>query len=101
MNVGQLREMLEDYDDDQPVRVATQPNWPLRLTVSTVKVNEPEMDADTEEAHMEALRSGNHALAASILAEHNGEPIVWLIAADHPSGDESPYAPRELFNAGW
>lgn len=98
MNVGDLKRLLEDFDDDQVIRVAHQPHWPLREVVSAVRMNEPEMDEETETAHMEALRAGDYAAAGRILAEHNGDPIVWLVLGGHPHGDESPYAPREVFN---
>jgi hypothetical protein len=33
MTVGQLREMLEGLDDDQIIRVAHQPTYPLQFTI--------------------------------------------------------------------
>ena len=51
MTVGELKEMLEDLDDDMEVRLAHQPSWPFEYSISNgqvVDVNEP--DEDDEEA---------------------------------------------------
>ena len=31
MTVGQLKEVLEYYNEDMEVRFASQPNWPIHL----------------------------------------------------------------------
>lgn len=38
MTVGELIEELEEYDADSPVRIATQPSYPLTNTISGVTV---------------------------------------------------------------
>lgn len=34
MTVGELRDILEDFEDDAEVRFAAQPSWPLEYTIS-------------------------------------------------------------------
>ena len=36
MNVYELKRLLEDFDDDAEVRLASQPSWPLEYHVSDV-----------------------------------------------------------------
>jgi hypothetical protein len=33
LTVGDLKEMLEEFDDDAEVRLASQPNWPFEYSV--------------------------------------------------------------------
>lgn len=84
MNVGQLREMLEDHEDHVDVMIAYQPAWPLAAELANVttleELNLPE--ADLEEMH------------------HGDEPeVVWLVAGGAPYPD--PYAPSVVFEGGW
>ena len=47
MNVKELREALEGYDDDMPVRFASQPNWPFEYDIADVElVIDCDIDAD-------------------------------------------------------
>ena len=81
MNVGQLRDLLEGLDDDAPVRLAIQPNWPLRLDVSDVKPAD-EIDFDDEGDEDEPDDNAN---------------IVWIVASGSAPYGENPYAPRQLW----
>jgi len=63
--VGELRELLEDFPADAPVRVAQQPSYPLRARI----------------------------VAVSQLQEGDTETIVWIATSEVSSRDEHPYAP--------
>lgn len=92
MNVGELKEMLEDLDDDLEIRLAHQPSWPLRFNLRSVV---------TPEGHMEALRQEAWDAGRDpdeVEADEDNSKFVWLVEGDHPY-DESPYAPRILWEA--
>lgn len=47
MTVGELKELLEDLDDEMEVRIAQQPSWPLEYAIGggeVVDLNEPAED---------------------------------------------------------
>lgn len=67
--VGDLREALEEYDDDAPVLIAHQPSWPLAEVVGGVNWIEDDDDEGT----------------------------LWIAAGGHPREPRSPYAPRDAF----
>lgn len=80
MTVGMLKARLEGYDDDEPVRIAYQPSWPLAAELADVtSLNDLDIpEADIDDAH------------------HGDQPeAVWLVAGDAPYDD--PYAPGALF----
>ena len=62
--VGELREMLADLDDETPIRVGLQPNYPLRGVVDRAVVIEDGED---------------------------GSEVLWLATSQVSSYDESPY----------
>ena len=68
--VGELRELLEDLEDDMPLHVAIQPSYPLAVSLKAVTVLEDDLD-----------RPG----------------AVWLATGDHPANG-SPYAPADAWN---
>lgn len=78
MNVRELRELLEQYDDDAEVRVAFQPHYPLRAVVQNV--------ASSDEVYANAVDDDD---------SDPDEDFVWL-AVDQVSAyaAESPYAPK-------
>lgn len=85
--VGDLIRALQDQDASAPLRVAHQPNWPLRETVggvTTIGQTGYEEEPDPTDPHAEREAS-----------------VVWLVLNGHPSGDESPYAPRQVFENVW
>lgn len=91
MNVGELKEMLEDVDDDLEVRIAAQPSWPLRFTLRSVVTPEAFAEARAQEAW-----------DAGVERPDDEEPdedanFLWIVQGDHPS--ESPYAPRIIWEA--
>ena len=50
ITVGQLKEALEDYDDDLEVRFASQPNWPFEYSIRRFLVERLQLVEDDEEA---------------------------------------------------
>lgn len=80
MNVGQLRDMLENYDDDQDVMIAYQPSWPLAAELADVTTLE---DLGLPEAELDGLHHGDKP------------DVVWFVAGGAPYPD--PYAPGVVF----
>src|SRR5690606_34532173 len=111
-----LLELLEDVDPDTPVRIAHQPSWPLALTVSAVRAPGDDFPEEVECPGHPGYQAG-HTITASQADARIGyiegeecpdEPddeddsvdrrhMVWIVAIDHPRGDESPYAPHWVF----
>jgi hypothetical protein len=69
ITVAQLRELLEDHPDDLVIRIAQQPNWPLRARITNL-------------AHL-----GDGA-----------DALLWIATSEITSHSESPYAPREAWD---
>jgi hypothetical protein len=84
MNVGELREALEDLDDEVEIRLATQPNWPLAFNIRAVVTPADIVDYRETEDETE-------------VEDETEDELVWIVAGDHP-WDGSPYAPRVLWN---
>jgi hypothetical protein len=88
MKVRELQEMLEGYDPDDEIRVATQPNYPIAVELvgvtDTMKIIEAECDFypndDVFEAEFEA----------------RGQ-VIWLVTGSSPY--DQPYAPRACWEA--
>jgi len=57
MTIRELIELLEQYDDDREVRLATQPNYPLEYTVGGV-VGTEEIADDPDEDIVDADDDG-------------------------------------------
>lgn len=82
-NVGELRDVLEDYDDDTKVRVAFQLSWPLRAYISNVVARDGGEDSLPDDRH----------------DDREEEDVLWIAVEQvSGSGHESPYAPKELWN---
>ena len=69
MNVGELKALLEEMDDDAEVRIASQPSWPFENEVASVIVmqkpkellSDEEVDAMSQserEHYMDACDNG-------------------------------------------
>lgn len=106
MNIGELRELLEeleDLDDDTPVFVAHQPSWPLCLNLAgVIHWSQRERECPDHEGY---LVDHNEECALEYperldeLDPSADERAVWLVGGDHPH-DRSPYAPRWLWEEG-
>lgn len=84
MNVGQLKEMLEQYDDDADVRIASQPNYPFEYRLAGL-VSAAEVEANQRyEEHGEAVA------AASVTAPN----VVYLA-----EGGQIGYSKRAIWEA--
>jgi hypothetical protein len=90
MKVQDLIEMLQEFDGEAEVRMATQPNWPLQFDVATV--TEFFSDEDIPEGPCP-----DHGVEAceECLAEMFPK-VVYVTQGDQPRG-ASPYAPGALF----
>jgi len=54
MNVGELKMLLEDMDDDMEVRLAMQPNYPMEYTIGdVVEVNLNDKTTEIQELREE------------------------------------------------
>lgn len=84
MTVEELIDLLGQYDGDQEVRLAFQPQWPLAFEVGTVVSSDEFVTGEDDEDQEE---------------EDEREPVVWISEGGHPSG-ESPYAPKAAFEMG-
>lgn len=87
MKVHELRDLLEDYDDNADVLIAHQPSWPLQEVVQRV-VSTDELQDEMEPSD-EDYDDDDEDLRAS---------TVYLVAGGHPY-DGSPYAPRACWEA--
>ena len=82
MTLSELVRLLEECAEQYPeaeVRLAFQPQWPLRLDIHGVVAN-VDMDAEDGDGETDGAR----------------ENIVWIVAGGHPY-NESPYASKELW----
>lgn len=112
MQVQELIEMLEQYDGEQEVRLAFQPNWPLAFEIGQV-VSQDEFEAEIDEDSFEGMHARcegyNFTDYCTACGEHNEDfgpeddedvqPIVWITEGGHPS--DSPYAPKGAFESTW
>lgn len=78
--VGDLRDALEDYDRNTPLRLTRQPSWPAEHTIDTV-VATPDDDTDTD--------------STSVFDEQR--QVVWLV-----EGEQVGYLPTTVAQQiGW
>lgn len=105
MKVGELKELLEEYEDDQVIFLAHQPSWPLCLNIGGVASwGDRERECPDHEGYVidhdpECVAA--HEDDVDHESETADEKVVWLIGGDHPY-DRSPYAPRWLWDGeGW
>jgi hypothetical protein len=57
MKVGELIDMLSDYDDAAEVRLMTQPSWPFEHSISGV-VSRDEIECDPDDEPADASNAG-------------------------------------------
>lgn len=118
MNVAELKELLENMDDGDEVRIAMQPHYPLALHIAGVAAPESMEDRSCQYDDgqcgglVHLVNDEWHHLSADLDSDHEpvvdddegeGLPagIVWLVAGDQP---DMPYAPRaawESLDRGW
>jgi len=101
--IQQLEEARDDLGGDAEVRIAYQPNWPLRGTVAAVTVPQDDSEPhcadhtcfvgschDCQEAMADADERGDGDAAPG---KENDSKMLWLAVGSAP-WDENPYAPR-------
>lgn len=83
MNIGELKDLLDGFDDDLEVMVAHQPGWPLRENIGDVTsaATDPYCADEDDE---------------NIFGEKDN--CVYIVASGQPY-DKSPYAPRWIFDS--
>jgi hypothetical protein len=75
--IEQLTEIRDSHDADSiDIRIAYQPNWPLKATLHTVAHDRDRAEEEDEDGYSQ---------------------VVWLVAGDVPY-DENPYAHRALWD---
>jgi hypothetical protein len=84
MKVSQLRDYLEQYEDDAEVMIAHQPSWPLAETLANVTTFEDALDGAVDPDNDSDLL--------------DGVEVVWLVAGG-AHYKLSPYAPRDVFSS--
>lgn len=103
VTVAQLREALENYDDDLEVRILHQPSWPLQEVLGGLFqapagcVFDDECGLPSEhEVHDYGTGDepieGHHAFE-----EPDDAGVVFLVANGHPS-DGSPYGSKDAWD---
>ena len=85
MEVRELIELLEQYDEDAEVRVALQPSWPLRASVQNVICSEELRNLDGEGGPLDPDADLEEA-------------FVWIAVDQVSSSSENPYAPRAAWS---
>lgn len=90
MKVRELQEMLEGYDPDDEILVATQPNYPITVELvgvtDTAKIIASDLDSDL-------MISDEHMDAEMERRQYH----VWLVTGSSPY--DNPYAPRACWEA--
>lgn len=108
LTVGELKKWLEGIDDDAEVRIAHQPDWPLRhLMAGAVYQDNNEnkdegndlVDCGDGTCEMVNCKTCNDVEEEDERTTGDPPKILWLVAGDHPyRGNESPYAPKVLWD---
>jgi len=88
MTVGQLKQLLEDYDDDRPILAVHQPSWPLAENIVGLAVYENRYDENGDNVDADP---------ADVDGDEDATP-VWLVVSGH-QWDRSPYGPRWAFDS--
>jgi len=84
MNVGDLKRLLEDIDDDAEVRFASQPSWPFEYSIAYVYEHWPEPEPYPEGDDLEG-------------EEFEDVPVVYLV-----EGRQLDYLPGDVKDQiGW
>lgn len=90
MNVGELKRLLENLDDEMEVRIAHQPSWPLQYTVSDLVecavFDEEDLEDDEEND--------------TVVVPEGSERIAYIVESSQVYDD--PYLPYSVRAAiGW
>ena len=122
MNLGDLRQYLlelEEFEDDTPVRICTQPNYPLRFDLAGIVLstqgivrdlelaleegdNEGKFEPEILAEYEERMRHGTQMEVVRKIAEAEKIPIEvrLLTSFGHPQ-DGSPYGDKDDWENAW
>jgi hypothetical protein len=106
--IRQLEDARDDLSGDTEVRVAYQPNWPLRGTLSAVTVPQEDDGGHCDDHICYVAGCYDCSEAAEAAEEGNipdevkaDEKVLWLAVGSAPY-DENPYAPKWAWGSeGW
>jgi len=102
MTVGELREALEDFDEDTEVRLAIQPRYPMQYTVGEVAEVELGEDESRDTECRECGGEGCENCGGSGTVEPDGETHKVVYIAEGSDVREAPYLPGLAARAlGW
>lgn len=87
MNVRELIEMLEDYDQEAEVMLVSQPQWPMAHHLAGL-ADESEMAGEK--------KCDEHDFYNCDECAEEAPNVVWLVEGDQRHDD--PYGPRAAFD---
>lgn len=89
MTVREMRDLLDAYDDDAPIVCATQPNYPIAVTVSGLATYAEAVESgaldDDDDDETYVMRDDERGTRAD-------RSVVWIVTGSSPYPDG--YAPR-------
>lgn len=96
--VRELREALENYDDEMEVMIVHQPGWPLREVLGGLYEpgNTGCEECDQEQGapiHTDEEHEEYHKYEGS----DDGQ-VLYLVANGHPDSPRSPYGSKEAWD---
>lgn len=99
--VGDLREYLEQFEDDAPIMIAHQPSWPLAEVLQDVRTaadEDEEIECPLHDGYLVGHYDRENKQICTWQPEEteSEDNTVWLVAGGHHY-DRSPYAPRTLW----
>lgn len=98
MTVGELKDLLEQYDDEMGVAIAYQPNYPLKAALNGVRSQREAIEMQLE--NEPRLPDAETTLAEevdSLLTAEQPDRVYLVAGGNAPTYDENPYASEALF----
>lgn len=93
MNVGELKEMLEELDDEMEVRFASQPSWPFENEIRSGEV----VDLSSQDDEDYCGPEGGPDPDGEVTEETESEEILYLV-----EGSQIGYLPGIVARSiGW
>ena len=103
LTVGELRDALEDLDDDMEVRLAFQPHWPLQFQADTPQVVSVAVDGSEPEDCPECEGNGCEGCGGTgQVHATDAETVDILYLPEGGQVSDSPYLPGDVIRElGW
>lgn len=103
MKVGELKELLEEFEDDEAdVLIGTQPHWPLAFhVIGVTSFGDREVECPDHEGYLlEHDEECRERFEADNTAEdpNSDQRALWIVSAEGSPYDRNPYAPRWLWD---